>query len=305
MESLPTTETFLDLSLSLAAQNIANQQGGPFGAVLVWYATGTEEGGEIVGLGVNNVTTKIDPTAHAEVEAMRHLAQNHSLKDGKLVLYSSSECCPMCLAMAKSIGVSEIYYVNDRHQAALIDFSDEEQYHILEHAKETLMIPIKMLPEEISYYYLTLLGHSEAMILHGGKEIARCEDIPDPKTLTTSSMAVIQQACIFKNHFWLGPDYHLISRKKLHLCALMACDWAHILRTKVSGNVGVEHKQELYGKPRVVYVEEEEEKMMTLLPHQIMRTIIHQTNDLSLLMKGKHLFAQWSQGIKAGMQTHY
>ncbi|MBL0319150.1 MAG: nucleoside deaminase [Alphaproteobacteria bacterium] len=306
--TMPSAESFLDLSLHLAKDNIAMHQGGPFGAVLVWYPDemGTQVP-EIIGMGTNHVTTKDDPTAHAEIEALRQTAREHRhLHDGKLVLYSSSECCPMCLGMAKSAGVSDIFYVNDRHQAALIGFSDEAQYSILQHSLDRLMIPLHTLSDDKQHYYEKILGTSQAVLLKSKTECARCEVEPSMDLLTTSSMVVIQTACNLTKNVWLGSEYSLISRKKLHLSALMACDWARILRDPDCMHQDEPiYDKEARGEHRVIYVEEEVEKITALLKIPENDTSIYRTEDIKLLNAGKQLFAQWAQGVKVGEHEAY
>ncbi|CAB4242739.1 Guanine deaminase [Methylacidimicrobium sp. AP8] len=83
---------FLEEAARLAAENVLRAHGGPFGAVVV-------RGGTIVGRGVNRVAARPDPTAHAEIEAIRDAARTIGRFDlGECVLYASCDPCPMCLA---------------------------------------------------------------------------------------------------------------------------------------------------------------------------------------------------------------
>lgn len=96
--------------------------GGPFGAVVV-------RDGEIVGEGANGVTLHCDPTAHAEVTAIRRAAEN--LKDFDLSgceIYTSCEPCPMCLGAIYWARLDKIYYANDRRDAAEAGFDDSLIY---------------------------------------------------------------------------------------------------------------------------------------------------------------------------------
>ena len=96
--------------------------GGPFGAVVV-------RGGEIIGRGVNRVTVTFDPTAHAEVTAIRDACRNigdFSLQGCEL--YTSCQPCPMCLCAALWARLDRIYYANTTRQAARAGFDDEIFY---------------------------------------------------------------------------------------------------------------------------------------------------------------------------------
>lgn len=120
---------FLKLALTLAENNVTKNQGGPFGAVIV-------KDGEVIATGTNNVTSNNDPTAHAEIEAIRNACK--ILADFNLSgceLYASSEPCPMCLAAIYWARISKIYYVNSQEMAARHGFDDKLLY--MELAKET------------------------------------------------------------------------------------------------------------------------------------------------------------------------
>lgn len=104
-------------AISLSCESV-RQGGGPFGAVIV-------KDGKIVARGSNSVTLLNDPTAHAEVTAIR--AACSAMKVFRLEgceLYTSCEPCPMCLNAAYWAGISRIYYGNNREDAAEIGFGD-------------------------------------------------------------------------------------------------------------------------------------------------------------------------------------
>ena len=114
--------TFLEQALELAREQSADGLSGPFGAVI-------ERGGEVVGRGWNNVVRTRDPTAHAEVVAIREACaalDTHEL-DG-CTLYASCEPCPMCLAAAYWAGIRRVLFAADRGDAARIGFDDEWLY---------------------------------------------------------------------------------------------------------------------------------------------------------------------------------
>ncbi|MBQ7854271.1 MAG: nucleoside deaminase [Muribaculaceae bacterium] len=129
---------FLEMAAELAEKNIDNG-GGPFGAVIV-------RNGEVVATGVNRVTADNDPTAHAEVNAIRQACQRESTFNLKgCVIYSSCEPCPMCLSALYWAGVSRIYYGCTQEDAEAVNFSDQFIYRELEKPKCDRMIPcIKM-----------------------------------------------------------------------------------------------------------------------------------------------------------------
>ena len=112
---------FLRLAIDTARQNI-QEGGGPFGAVVVM-------NGNIISSAGNRVVTGHDPTAHAEVQAIRMAAAalgTHEL--GSCVIYASCEPCPMCLGAIYWAGIRRVVYASDRHRAAAAGFDDEMIY---------------------------------------------------------------------------------------------------------------------------------------------------------------------------------
>ena len=113
---------FMREAIRLSLEQVRQSRGGPFGAVVV-------KGNKIVGRGSNRVTSVNDPTAHAEVvairEACRRLKKFH-LEDCDL--YTSCEPCPMCLAAIYWARLRRVYYANTRKDAARIHFDDEFIY---------------------------------------------------------------------------------------------------------------------------------------------------------------------------------
>lgn len=109
-------------AIRLSIQMMRRGQGGPFGAVIV-------KGGKIVGRGCNQVTSSNDPTAHAEVVAIRDACRR--LKTFSLEgcdLYTSCEPCPMCLSAIYWARLRKVYYGNTRKDAAKIAFDDDFLY---------------------------------------------------------------------------------------------------------------------------------------------------------------------------------
>lgn len=109
---------FIDAAIQLAHQSVS-QNGGPFGAVIV-------KDGKIIGRGSNQVTRHNDPTAHAEIEAIRDACQNiQSFSLSGCTLYSSSEPCPMCLSAIYWARIETVYFANTYQQASQIGFDDQ------------------------------------------------------------------------------------------------------------------------------------------------------------------------------------
>lgn len=116
-----TDRKFMRQAIDLSIENVRNG-GGPFGAVIV-------RNGEVVATGVNNVVPHCDPTAHAEVTAIRKACQK--VGDFKLdgcTIYTSCEPCPMCLSAIYWSGIERIFYGNTKQDAEDINFSDKFIY---------------------------------------------------------------------------------------------------------------------------------------------------------------------------------
>jgi guanine deaminase len=128
-------ERWLNRAIELAVENVA-AGGGPFGAVIV-------RDGELVAEGQNRVTATLDPTAHAEVVAIRAACQ--AIDDFSLAgttLYTSCEPCPLCLSAALWARVDRVVFAADRHDAARGGFDDREFYDLFSKARELWHIPI-------------------------------------------------------------------------------------------------------------------------------------------------------------------
>lgn len=131
-------ETWVRRAVTLATDNVA-AGGGPFGVVVV-------RGGQLVSTGQNRVTRDNDPTAHAEVVAIRAAcADLGSFSLTGCVLYASCEPCPLCLASALWARVDRVVYAADRHDAARGDFDDRAFYELFGQARETWPVPVQEL----------------------------------------------------------------------------------------------------------------------------------------------------------------
>ena len=137
-------ENFMREAIKLADEGMRGGRGGPFGCVVV-------RRGEVVGRGNNRVTSTNDPTAHAEVTAIRDACAN--LKTFQLTdceLYTSCEPCPMCLSAIYWARIPTVFYGNTRQDAAAIGFDDDFIYQ---------QVP---LPPEQRAIKMSLLLRSEA-----------------------------------------------------------------------------------------------------------------------------------------------
>ncbi|HRG03723.1 MAG TPA: nucleoside deaminase [Paludibacteraceae bacterium] len=135
-------EKFMRKAISLSIQNI-ERGGGPFGAVIV-------KDGRIVATGVNRVTAVNDPTAHAEISAIRKAAKKlgtFSLEG--CTLYTSCEPCPMCLGAVYWAHFDRLFYANTKSDAKKIGFDDSFIYDEIElNPSERSIKTVRLLPEE-------------------------------------------------------------------------------------------------------------------------------------------------------------
>lgn len=133
-------EQFLQRAVDLALASLSLKEGGPFGAVVV-------KDGAVVGEGWNRVVATSDPTAHAEIIAIRAACQKlgrFHLSD--CVLYASSEPCPMCLSAAYWARISRIVFANSRAEAAAAGFCDSDLYCELSLPRAERKVPTLHLP---------------------------------------------------------------------------------------------------------------------------------------------------------------
>jgi len=130
--------TYMREAVQLAEQGMRSGRGGPFGCVVV-------RRGEIVGRGSNRVTSTNDPTAHAEVVAIRDACtalQTFQLPDCEL--YTCCEPCPMCLSAIYWARIPQVYYGNTRADAAAIGFDDEFIYQQVPLAPEARTVKMEL-----------------------------------------------------------------------------------------------------------------------------------------------------------------
>lgn len=132
---------FMQMAIDLSVENVANG-GGPFGAVIV-------RNGEVVATGTNRVTANNDPTAHAEVSAIRTAcAKVQNFKLEGCTCYTSCEPCPMCLSALYWAGIERIVYGNTKEDAKAINFDDSFIYDEIAKPYAMRAIPCQNLMRE-------------------------------------------------------------------------------------------------------------------------------------------------------------
>ncbi len=126
---------FMEKAIALATENVTSGHGGPFGAVIV-------KAGEIVASGVNLVAATNDPTAHAEVVALRNAATALATFDlTGCEVYTSCEPCPMCLSAIYWSHCDAIFYGNTSADAAAAGFDDAFLYEEIKRPSDQRKIP--------------------------------------------------------------------------------------------------------------------------------------------------------------------
>lgn len=134
-------EVFLQQAVDLAVENARSGQGGPYGAIIV-------KDNRLISASGNKVTTTIDPTAHAEVMAIRLACKE--LNDFQLqgcILYSSCEPCPMCLGAIYWARLAKVYFACSRYDAAAANFDDSfiyDEISVLPHQRSIAMLHVNL-----------------------------------------------------------------------------------------------------------------------------------------------------------------
>ncbi|MFD0682222.1 MULTISPECIES: nucleoside deaminase [unclassified Paenibacillus] len=144
------TETFIQRAVDIAYENTKHHHGKPFGAVIV-------RGGKIIAEGVNEVLALHDPTAHAEMQAIRkasELLQTSDLSDCEL--YASGEPCPMCMGAIYWSKFKEVYHAFTEEEAARIGMSTRYVYEQLALPSEERDIKLVRLSRDVSKHPYTL-----------------------------------------------------------------------------------------------------------------------------------------------------
>lgn len=116
---------FMNVAIDLSDDNFDKKYGGPFGACIV-------KDGKIIGKGINRVIKNNDPTAHAEIVAIREACKNINSYDlSGCELYTSCYPCPMCLSAIIWSNIKKVYYANTKEDAANIGFRDDYIYDFI------------------------------------------------------------------------------------------------------------------------------------------------------------------------------
>ena len=133
---------FMNKAIERSSYGMNNNFGGPFGAVIV-------KNGEIIAEGFNNVTSSNDPTAHAEITAIRNACKKLNTFDlSGCELYTSCEPCPMCLSAIYWARIDKIYYANTKEDAAEINFDDDFIYQEFKKERGNRTIPVEQIGRE-------------------------------------------------------------------------------------------------------------------------------------------------------------
>jgi len=149
---------FMRRAISLATENVRSGRGGPFGSVIV-------RDGVILAEAANSVTEASDPTAHAEINAIRQACgELGTFSLSGCVIYTSCEPCPMCLAAIYWARIDAIYYGNTAAEAACVDFDDAFLYRELALPRETRVIPSERLLGEEAWESFRVWQHSTARV---------------------------------------------------------------------------------------------------------------------------------------------
>jgi guanine deaminase len=148
-------EKFMQMAIELSEYNVRQGQGGPFGAVIV-------KDGMVVARSANKVVPQNDPTAHAEVSAIRlacYELNTFSLEG--CVIYTSCEPCPMCLGAIYWARLDTIYYANTKADAAGIGFDDQFIYEELDRPMAERKLPVVQLMRDEALQAFKLWETSE------------------------------------------------------------------------------------------------------------------------------------------------
>jgi len=129
---------YMKVAKELADNNLKTNSGGPFGACVV-------KDGKIIGIASNNVIKNIDPTAHAEIEAIRDACRNINSYDlSGCELYTTCYPCPMCLSAIIWSNIKKVYYGNTILDASNIGFKDELIYKYINNKDDDILNLIPM-----------------------------------------------------------------------------------------------------------------------------------------------------------------
>ena len=133
---------YMKVAKELSDDNLRTNAGGPFGACVV-------KDGKIIGKGSNNVLSTNDPTAHAEIMAIRDACKNIESYDlSDCILYTSCYPCPMCLSAIIWSNIKNVYYGNTKEDAASIGFRDDEIYNFIKNMDNNPLLKLECIDRE-------------------------------------------------------------------------------------------------------------------------------------------------------------
>ena len=133
---------YMKVAKELSDDNLRTNAGGPFGACVV-------KDGKIIGRGSNNVLSTNDPTAHAEIMAIRDACKNIESYDlSDCILYTSCYPCPMCLSAIIWSNIKNVYYGNTKEDAASIGFRDDDIYTFIKDMNSNPLLKLECIDRE-------------------------------------------------------------------------------------------------------------------------------------------------------------
>lgn len=133
---------FMEVAKELAEENLTTNAGGPFGACVV-------KDGQIIGRGSNHVLENNDPTAHAEIIAIREACKNINSYDlSGCELYTTCYPCPMCLSAIIWANIKKVYYGNTKEDAANIGFRDDYIYEYIKNLNNNDVLELESMDRE-------------------------------------------------------------------------------------------------------------------------------------------------------------
>jgi tRNA(Arg) A34 adenosine deaminase TadA len=151
---------FMRRAINLAKGSMETNSGGPFGVVIV-------KNGEIIAEGYNQVTARNDPTAHAEIVAIRKACKVlNSFQLNECVIYTSCEPCPMCLGAIYWARPSKVYYASSREDASIGGFDDQLIYDEIEKDGPVRIIPFHQILRDEAKQIFNLWLEKDDKILY-------------------------------------------------------------------------------------------------------------------------------------------
>jgi guanine deaminase len=157
---MPTDHEFMQQAIDLAIVKMREGHGGPFGAVIV-------KDGVIIARGFNRVTSSLDPTAHAEIDAIRKACQRLAdFRLGGCEIFINCEPCPMCLAALYWAGIDKITYAATRKDAAAIGFADDLIYEEIGKPPDGRRIPMVQVMRREALAAFTAWERYEGKVLY-------------------------------------------------------------------------------------------------------------------------------------------